>query len=657
VSDIRTGLQSGGGQGHYEPDTISSHKWSPVRFGIDRDVAFLHKFGMGIPYLEKATHSAKRQNVTAAHWLIANNLISETNYYKCVAEELGVAFAENTPNTGEPFFNMPKPDALDKLARMVPVDGPQRILHIAPDMRQIDVLKRLLERYPSFANRLKVTPPTTNKATLEERGQISLLDKSINGLWNRMPNLSARTTLSPNQAVFILVVIQVLCLLLIFSDRLVQTFLYAAITAFYLSCVAIRMYAACAIDINARKRELDNIPRKFQEFPANMPIYSVLVAVYQESGQIDDLVKSLNELHWPREKIEIRLICEADDAETIFAARRAVREIGGSQFAVVVVPAQHPRTKPKALNYALPLCRGRYLVIYDAEDRPDPYQLLEAYQTFQSGPENLVCLQAPLTIHNHREAWLSRMFATEYSALFDGLLPVLAKHKLPLPLGGTSNHFKRAVLESAGGWDPFNVTEDADLGIRFARLGYQTATLVSPTYEEAPIDLSVWVKQRTRWFKGWLQTWLVHLRQPVRMIRELGIKGALTFHVLITGMIVSALIHPVLLYFLAEYVWLGFTKGPSQLLTDWYFWLDLSVVTLGYFAFSALAWRTLGLRKLKPLRQSLLGVPVYWLLLSVAAWRALFHLMIKPHEWEKTPHRLRSRATGPSSKVENASIT
>ena len=145
------------------------------------------------------------------------------------------------------------------------------------------------------------------------------------------------------------------------------------------------------------------------------------------------------------------------------------------------------------------------MTVYDAEDRPHPRQLREAFARFQRLPHEVVCLQAALVIDNKRPNWLSRSFAIEYAALFDALLPTLAAFGMPLPLGGTSNHFRRAALERAGGWDPFNVTEDADLGIRLARLGYRCATLDLPTLEDAPTSLRTWTKQRTRWFKGWMR--------------------------------------------------------------------------------------------------------------------------------------------------------
>jgi glycosyltransferase XagB len=183
-------------------------------------------------------------------------------------------------------------------------------------------------------------------------------------------------------------------------------------------------------------------------------------------------------------------------------------------------------------------------VVFDAEDVPAPSQLRQALAVFRAGGPNVACVQARLNIDNANDSWLTRQFTLEYSALFDGLLPALTRMGLPVPLGGTSNHFPRAVLEQLGGWDPYNVTEDADVGLRIARAGLDVAMVRSTTWEEAPVAFRAWLYQRTRWMKGWMQTWLVHMRQPGRFARELGWKRFLGGQALMGGMVLSALIHP-----------------------------------------------------------------------------------------------------------------
>ncbi|MCB1510114.1 MAG: glycosyltransferase, partial [Hyphomicrobiaceae bacterium] len=239
-----------------------------------------------------------------------------------------------------------------------------------------------------------------------------------------------------------------------------------------------------------------------------LPVYSVLVPLFREAEVLPGLVRALYRLDYPPEKLDILIILEAVDAETLAVAK----SLGlPGHFRIVIVPDGAPRTKPKALNFALRFARGAFVTVFDAEDVPEPTQLLDAVDAFRRARgRRLGCVQARLNIYNHRSSWLAAQFTLEYSALFDGMLPALQRLRLPIPLGGTSNHFPRSILDELGGWDPFNVTEDADLGIRLARAGYEIEMLASTTWEEAPATIRDWLPQRTRWLKGWMQTYLVH---------------------------------------------------------------------------------------------------------------------------------------------------
>jgi glycosyltransferase XagB len=210
----------------------------------------------------------------------------------------------------------------------------------------------------------------------------------------------------------------------------------------------------------------------------------------------------------------------------------------------VTVPNRQPRTKPRALNYALQVARGTLVAVFDAEDIPDADELRRAANAFIEGGPRLACVQAQLAIYNDHESFLTRQFALKYSALFSGLLPALGFLRLPVTLGGTSNHFRRDLLLKIGGWDPFNVTEDADLGIRLARFGYEVSVIDSVTMEEAPASWRNWRGQRTRWIKGWIQTYLVHMRRPLRLWRDLGAWRFAGFQLTIGATILSLLVHP-----------------------------------------------------------------------------------------------------------------
>ncbi|MEE9315396.1 MAG: glycosyltransferase [Rhizobiaceae bacterium] len=640
---VRNGINATGLSSPDEAVAETIFNTSRYRQYLDHDIDFLHAFGIGKPALLQAQARGVQFQVTSAEALISNGDISEEDYFRCVAFELGLEFVHSTPASATPLYRLPSPPDLERMARMVrvsDVDAFEEIgpIHLAPDCREMPRLKKLLEQNPSLAKRLKITTLSANKKSIESRSAQSLLAVSINGLREGFPSFSARRVVSVSQALVLAFGIQLMLLLSFASTSGVLLVLHLIASAFYLGCIGLRLFAT--LSFSASERRIPETSLDYSQDGA-LPIYSVLVALYQEAGQVDDLVDSLLKLDWPKERLEIKLICEADDLPTIEAVWRAKRRVKSSTIVLVEVPPSTPRTKPKALNYALPLCKGRLLVIYDAEDRPDPRQLREAYSAFKNGPPELACLQAPLIIHNHGESWLSKMFAIEYSSLFDGLLPMLARANAPLPLGGTSNHFKRTVLEQVGAWDPYNVTEDADLGMRLARVGYRIDTIRRPTYEEAPINFSVWLKQRTRWFKGWFQTWLVHMRHPIALSRDLGLKGTIVFHLMISGMVISALVHPILLYFIAVRGIEFYQQGAMATIAQPLFLLDLATITLGYGTFAALAWLTLPVRGLTKLRSAFWGIPFYWMLLSIAAWRALWHLIRRPHEWEKTPHRLR----------------
>ena len=356
------------------------------------------------------------------------------------------------------------------------------------------------------------------------------------------------------------------------------------------------------------------------------------------------LVQAMAALDYPQNKLEIVFITEADDDET-----RAALDTSGmtGNMRVLVVPEGAPQTKPRALNFALAVASGDMIAVYDAEDIPEPDQLLHAVAAFHSSPVPLACVQARLNVYNGGASLAARQFMLEYTALFDAILPALACLGLPLPLGGTSNHFRREDLEAAGGWDPFNVTEDADLGFRLARLGKTVGLIDSTTWEEAPVTLRGWLGQRTRWLKGWMQTYLVHMRQPKRLLAELGIKRFLGFQVLMAGLILSALVHPLFLgVVLLELHGGTLLAAPGGELSRLVLGFGLCNLTASYVSTMALSAVTSRRRGRGRLIASSFLTPLYWLAISVAAWRALFELCWAPYHWEKTAHGARPVTPG-----------
>ena len=374
----------------------------------------------------------------------------------------------------------------------------------------------------------------------------------------------------------------------------------------------------------------------------DLPIYSILVPLYREAHMAPALIAALDRLDWPAARRDILIITEADDLETRAAFQSAIANRPGMR--VITVPTGQPRTKPRALMYALPQAVGDFVVVFDAEDEPDPDQLQRAYRRFQSGGPRLGCLQAHLNVYNPRTSWISRQFTLEYTALFDAILPTVERLRLPMPLGGTSNHFRRTVLEASGGWYPYNVTEDADLGIRLARQGWRVEMLNSVTWEEAPGTAATWFGQRARWLKGWMQTSLVHLRHPRKLWRELGPRAFFGFNVLMGGVILSALVHPLVYAYALWKVSTGdLSLWPPEGWPAVVWWAGVANLAFAYLIGIALTMLATRRRHDARLAAHALLLPIYWMMISLAAYRALADLALRPYHWRKTTHTARKQ--------------
>lgn len=372
--------------------------------------------------------------------------------------------------------------------------------------------------------------------------------------------------------------------------------------------------------------------------PAALPFYTVMVCLYREAGMVPTLAAALDRLAYPRDRLEVLVLLEADDAET-----RAAAEAGftAPHVDILVVPPGRPRTKPRALAYGLAFARGDLVAVFDAEDRPAPDQLLKAAAHLVGGGPSVACVQGELRIDGD-DRLIQKLFAIDYAALFSGMLPWLARQGAPLPLGGTSNHIKRKALLVCRGWDPYNVTEDADLGIRLQRFGFRSDVLASHTREESPDRFADWLPQRTRWLKGWMITWLVHSRRPGDLVRECGFKAAALFHATAFTQVVAPLVHP--LGMVAYGLHLAGVKPVPDLggaIGAVLLGLAGFAILVGYgaaFVIARRAVRAIGRPDLLPWTFAL---PVQWMLVSIAAWKALFELIFKPHYWAKTTHRSR----------------
>jgi cellulose synthase/poly-beta-1,6-N-acetylglucosamine synthase-like glycosyltransferase len=370
---------------------------------------------------------------------------------------------------------------------------------------------------------------------------------------------------------------------------------------------------------------------------AMLPRYTVLVPLYREAAVLPRLLQALGALDYPAEQLEVFVLLEADDRET----REALRGMAlPGCMQAVVVPAGEPRTKPRALNHGLALATGELLAVYDAEDRPAPDQLLAAATRFHRLPRRVACLQARLSIDNYRDSLLSRLFAIEYAGLFDVTKPGLARSALPVPLGGTSNHFRVAALRALDGWDAWNVTEDADLGFRIARRGWLVADLASTTEEEAPATLPIWLNQRKRWVKGWMQTTVSHGHAPLATLAALGPVTSAAMAALSLGQVLSILLGPALglaglLWILQAEAWVGHGTGGLILQA-----MAIVVLTVGLLVQFVAPVLGLLRRKHHDLLPYVLLLPLYSMLISVAGWLAVVEYLRAPFRWNKTPHGL-----------------
>lgn len=413
--------------------------------------------------------------------------------------------------------------------------------------------------------------------------------------------------------------------------------LTAILSAIYFSDVLFNLYVVARSlttrpEIHYTQEELENLDE------SNLPVYTVLCPLYREAHILPGFLEAISKMNWPKEKLDVLLLLEEDDQTTIEAARNMDLP---PYVRILVVPHSMPKTKPKACNYGLNFARGEYLVIYDAEDIPDPEQLKKAYLGFQSVPETVKCLQAKLNYHNPHDNMLTRFFTAEYSLWFDVTLTGLQSINTSLPLGGTSNHFRTKDLFALEGWDPFNVTEDCDLGVRLFKRGYTTAIIDSVTLEEANSNLRNWLRQRSRWIKGYMQTYLVHMRNPFRFVKDHGIH-AFVFQLIVGGKIAFMLINPFLWIATISYFALYSIVGPTieALYPPIIFYMAASSLVFGNFL--CLYYYMIGCAKRGhwSLIKYVFFVPFYWLAASAAAYIAFYQLLVKPHYWEKTNHGL-----------------
>ena len=452
-------------------------------------------------------------------------------------------------------------------------------------------------------------------------------------LANKRPDWSAKAPLTSMQKFAAFALFLILVAGFAVAPLAVGRILVAALTLFYLVSIVYRVVLVWA---SVRPDASFSFTPEELAAQRDWPTYSILVPMYREPETLSQMIASLSRLDYPPEKLDIQLLLEADDALTLDAAK-ALRL--PPFMRITPIPPSFPRTKPKACNIGLHEARGEFLVIYDAEDRPEPDQLKKAVLAFAASPERVACVQSRLNYYNPRHNLLTRHFAADYSSWFDLSLPGLAYFRTVIPLGGTSNHFRTSILRDLMGWDAYNVTEDCDLGVRLARAGYETRMLDTTTWEEACCSLPYWIRQRTRWQKGYIQTFFVHTRNFPALVRELGLKNTFHFLFLVGGSVFSTLVNP--FFWLMTLAWfLLRPSGIDLLYPGPVFAASAFCLFVGNFIFFYVSLLGCYRRRYDGILWANLLLPVYWALMSVSGWRAFFQFFTSPHHWEKTKHGL-----------------
>jgi len=565
--------------------------------------------------------------------LIGQGLISYYDLYHAVAEYHGLPFADllKEPPDVELMHAADAPVYLR--FGIVPWRVTQEHIFFATCNVTPDIQGWITARYGDQA-KLVITSPFDIRRAIETQFGASLEEASRLSLWEKLPLASARITLLPRQQKILYVLLGLVCGVAITAP------LEAAL-AFILLChllYAVTMLFKVAVFFSgARATSVIDWPEKLAPLTARtLPVYTVIIPMYKEAATLPRMLESMKNLDYPPSKLDIKLLLEMDDGETL-AAAQALRP--HYQFEILRVPPGNPRTKPKACNYALHFARGEFLTIFDAEDRPEPLQLKKAVYMFRHLPEDVACLQAPLNYYNANDNLLTRFFSLEYTILFRTMLRGLERIGIPIPLGGTSNHIALSRLRELGAWDPFNVTEDADLGTRLAARGLRTAMLDSYTMEEATNRWHPWIKQRSRWIKGYMQTWLVHMRHPGALYKALGAKSFFGFQCFIGMSSFTFLTAP--LVWALSLLWV-FGLVQQVPLPSWLAWLMianlfLNLITQWAFALhAARLYRDCAYQRAVTLAAIL--YPLYLIGHSLASYKAFWQLIFRPHFWEKTTH-------------------
>jgi glycosyltransferase XagB len=591
--------------------------------------------------LDEAVALAENWHVRLGDAILSRNWVDPAVYYQAVAYHYELPFVDLIRDAPDPAL-LNAADA-DTFARKLTIPWRRRDGHIVIATAEPgpEVVLFARERWGT-AVEFVVASKFDVVWAVQTAFADTLSHHAVYDLAERNPELSARRVFTVGQIIFGYALLSLLMIGLARSPIATLVVVNLAMSLFYLGNF---VFKGILVSVGgARSADRDETIAIAARLLSDdeLPVFTVLVPMFREPEMLPMLARSLRQLDYPLGKLDIKLVLEASDHETIAVASKLGLE---GVFEVIRVPPSQPQTKPKACNFALRFARGEFLVVYDAEDRPEPDQLRKVVATFRQSSPDTACLQCRLSYFNAEENWLTRMFTLDYALWFDQMLPGLERLNVPIPLGGTSNHFKIDVLRELHAWDPFNVTEDADLGVRLTQKGYRVGVVDSTTFEEASCHAGNWIRQRSRWMKGYMQTFLVHTRRPIHLIRTIGLLGCLGFVFFIGGTVLSGLFNPV--FWLLYLVWLtAATSGFDPVFPQVLLFLSLFNLLAGNGAFvflNMLAPIRRGWLDLIPYSLTALG---YWIMISIAAYKGLWQLLRDPFHWEKTQHGVSRHVIG-----------
>lgn len=575
----------------------------------------------------------KNSNSRLGDIMVSQGIINYRELYQALAQHHGLEFVDLLKDP--PDASLLTIHQIENYLRLrvVPWKKDGEKIIVATSEYNADIKKWINDNLAADTE-IVFTSPFDIRKTIEKIFGEFLEEESKLKLWKRSAKESARDI---SRLFSILMLAILLAAALIAKFPAVSIVILLSLCSFFYFCgwfvkLFIFAHGVCSRPPTDWTELLANVDDK------SLPVYTVLIPAYAEAESLPSLFAAIKRIDYPQEKLDIKLILEDGDSKTLEAATVLKPSYN---FDIIIVPGSEIRTKPKACNYALRFARGEYVTIFDADDIPNILQLKKAVVTFRSQTEDVVCLQAQLAYYNDDDNWLTSFFALEYSMLFEVLLYGLERLGIPLPLGGTSNHFLLERLQELGEWDAYNVTEDADLGVRLAAYGFRTKMLDSHTLEEAPNTMGAWIRQRSRWIKGYLQTYLVHMRRPLPLYRKLGAKAFWGFQFFIGFSSFSFIVAPFLWGF--TIIWYLLPRETVEnIIPDWLFYLMVANLLLNFVIHWLMLTYCVSLREETSVRYKLAALfyQFYLVLHSVASYKALSQLASNPYFWEKTTHGL-----------------